>query len=61
MSTNLPVEQVVRCVSLEFKREVWQSLNLGIFGIKMMLIALRLEYTTMRKSRERKEDKGRLP
>lgn len=48
-------------MSLEFRREVLQSLNLGMFGIKMILIAMRLEGITMRKSIERKEDKGLLP
>lgn len=42
MSIRLPtgeVAQAVRCMSVEFKREVWENLNLAMLGIKMVLIA----------------------
>lgn len=37
-----------------------KSLNLQIFGIKMVFLVMRLEEITMRMSAERDEDKGFL-
>lgn len=60
MSIRLPtgeVAQTVRRMSLEFKRVVWQNLNLGILGIKMVLMKVE-EITRM--SIENEEDKRPL-
>lgn len=63
MSIRLPIGGVKKAVghmSLEFKRDVLQSLNLGVFDTKMVLIAIKVEEITMRMSTEREKDKGPL-